>query len=171
MQKMKGLLVVLLVVAVVVAYFVIGNNAVVFEDTNGPDDMSLAILTEEDILSRGAGMAVSGPRTKEHKGTFLGLDMTSGTKYDQDAFSGVYVVEEWDFLLASDLFFTLYDFEVTGGNFRMCVVSEDAILADLQPGELCEFRMDDLPRGKYALVIAGESAAFSFTSFDFEEDI
>ena len=169
MKKGKLLLIVLVAAILGVAYSFLGQNALVIADTNGSADSSLAVLTEADILSRGKGTVVSGPKTKESTGNLFGLDFSSGIKYYSDDFSGVYVIAEWNYLAKSDAVFTLYDFQVTGGNFRMCFVSETEILATIQPGDQCEFRMDDLPRGSYALVVAGESAAFEFTSFDFEE--
>ena len=157
------------------AYFFMGSRAVDIEDTNGPEDMSLAVLTEADIINRGKGTIVGGPKTKEHKGHFLGVNVSSGTRYFQDDFSGVYVLQQWDILWATDLYFTLYDFQVTGGNFQMYMLYEDEIIATIQPGAECTFHvnevMEKVESGKYYLVIAGESAAFEFTSFDLEDEV
>ena len=166
MKGIKSILLAIAVIGVVVAWFVMGKNAVVFEDTNGPEDTSLAIITEEDILAKGAGTVVAGPRTKERKGSIFGVNITSGVEYFSEDFSGVYVLKEWDFLSKAYIQFDLYDFQVTGGNFRMCVISENGIVQDIQPGELVEVRLQDMDRGKYAVVIAGESAAFTFTSYE-----
>lgn len=170
MKPLKMGVFVLVVVAFAVIYFLMGQNAVVYEDTNGSEDSSLAIITEEEILSRGAGTMVSGPKTKEHKGEMFGIQMSSGVKFYSDNFSGVYVIEDWNYLTKSDVYFTMYDFEVTAGNFKMYYISETEILGTIEPcgkGQQSELILKDLPKGKYALVIAGESAAFEFTSFEF----
>ena len=149
-------------VAVVLAWFFMSKNAIVIEDTNGAADTSLAVLTDEDIVNMGAGTIVKEPQTKERKGSLFGLNFTSGTEFYSDDFSGVTMLNQWDFMLNGSIYFDLYDFEVTGGNFRMCIVYEkEEIVADIQPGELVEVRMNDLKNGKYSVVIAGESAAFS----------
>jgi hypothetical protein len=58
------------------------------------------------------------------------------------------------------------DFTVTGGNFRMVVVNEDRIIADIEPGTQ-QILLEGV-KGRVALRIAGESAAYSFSMTEFE---
>ena len=67
----------------------------------------------------------------------------------------------------------LYGYEITGGNFRMCVVHEGEIIAEVEPTEdgYVSFVMDDVEPGVYDLYIAGESAAFEFMSTDVDDEV
>ena len=75
--------------------------------------------------------------------------------------------------MAGDLVFDLYGYEVTAGNFKMCVVHDGEIIAEVEPTEdgFVYFVMDDVDPGVYDLYIAGESAAFEFMSTDFDDEI
>ena len=51
---------------------------------------------------------------------------------------------------------------VNGGNFRMCIVNDGKIIADVESGMFATCELSDL-NGSFELVIAGESADFEFT--------
>ena len=172
MEKDKTLLIVFGTMAILFAiwFFLGGTKAEHIEDTNGPDDYSLAVITEEDIFAKGVKTAKGGPKTKTSKGQLFGLSVSSGTTYFAEKFSGQYIIEEWNFWGKSDLVFNIYNYEVAGGNFKMYFASEDKILETIEPGAEIYFEKYDLEPGYYQLIIVGESAEFSFTSFDFDEE-
>ena len=173
MSRLKDKLFVLVIVVLVAGGFIFSKiNAMDhIEDTNGPDDYSLAVITEEQIVSTGRKQSVGGPHTSRSKTTFLGITTTSGTTYFSDRFSGIWLLDTWN-ILTGDLVFNLYGYEVTGGNFQMCVVHDGQIVAAVEPTEdgHVYFVMDDVEPGVYDLYIAGESAAFEFMSTDFDEE-
>ena len=55
------------------------------EDTNGPDDYSLAVITDEDITAKGGKKCVGGPNTSRSKTTLFGITTTSGTSVTVNA--------------------------------------------------------------------------------------
>ena len=133
-------------------------------DTNGAENYSLAVLTEEKIVNIGERLSLGGPNTKETK-AMLGLGGTKTTWYSKE-YSGVSCIATWNLMWNSDLWFTIYDFEVTAGNFLMCIVHDGQIIAEIEPADgSIDFCMENVEDGTYELVIAGESAAFSFSAF------
>ena len=56
----------------------------------------------------------------------------------------------------------LTNFHVNAGNFKMCLVNEGEIVATVEPGLFATCRLENL-NGTFQLVIAGESADFTFT--------
>lgn len=167
MRRIKKLLGCVFAIAIVCAgiYFVVTGEKLEehIPDTNGPDNYALEVVTEEQIVT--AGQRVSkGWQSTTSKKTLLGLGDTL-TVYSCKEFSGVSVVADWDLLFDGDLFFDLYDFEVTKGNFLMCIVHDDQIVATIEPGQgTISCWLSDVEAGYYELVIAGESAAYSFAA-------
>lgn len=174
MRRLKDFLVKVFIVAAVVVSLILcfTNKMEHIEDTNGPDDMSLAVITEADILEADMG-SVGGPHTEVTRRKFLGITTTSQTTYFSKQYSGIYLLDSWNLFANSDLFFNLYDFEVTGGNFLMCVVHDDQIIATVEPTQKgdVQFLLEDVEDGAYYLYVVGESAAFEFQSSDFENEV
>ena len=130
------------------------------------------MITDEEIAAEGRKACVGGPNTSRNKTTFLGVTSTGGTTYFSDKFSGIWLLDTWN-IMTGDLFFDLYGYEVTGGNFQMCIVHDGEVIATIEPtadGDVY-FVMEDVEPGIYDLYIAGESAAFEFMSHDFDDEI
>ena len=165
----KKIIAIMLVMVFVFSFTACG---VEIADTNGPDDYSLAVITDDEIAAKGRKVRVGGPDTSRSKTTFLGVTTTSGTTYFSDCFSGIRLLDSWN-IISGDLFFNLYGYEVTGGNFQMCIVHDGQVIATIEPtadGDVY-FVMNDVDPGVYDLYIAGESAAFEFMSTDFDDEV
>ena len=174
MRRLKDALFVIFILVALAGGFIYSQIDAMeqIEDTNGPDDYSLAVITDAQIAAEGKKTCVGGPNTSRNKTTFLGLTSTSGTTYFSDQFSGIRLLETWN-IMGGDLFFNLYGYRVTGGNFKMCIVHEGAVIATVEPtadGDVA-FVMKDVEPGVYDLYIAGESAAFEFMSHDFDDEL
>ena len=174
MRRLKDKLVVIFILVALVGGFVFSqiNGMEHIEDINGPDDYSLAVITDEEIAAKGKKVCVGGPNTSRSKTTFLGITSTSGTTYSAKQFSGIWLLDTWN-IMTGDLFFDLYGYEVTGGNFKMCIVHEGEVIATVEPSAdgMVNFVMYDVEPGVYDLYIAGESAAFEFMSTDFDDEV
>ena len=174
MRRLKDKLVVIFILAALVGGFVFSqiNGMEHIEDINSPDDYSLAVITNEEIAADDRKTCVGGPNTSRNKTTFLGITSTSGTTYFSKQFSGIWLLDTWN-IMTGDLFFDLYGYEVTGGNFQMCIVHEGEVIATVEPTAdgMVNFVMYDVEPGVYDLYIAGESAAFEFMSTDFDDEI
>lgn len=174
MKRLKDRLMVIVILVALVGGFIYSQIDAMehIEDTNGPDDYSLAVITDEEIAAKGRKVCVGGPDTSRSKTTFLGVTTTSGTTYFSDCFSGIRLLDSWN-IISGDLFFNLYGYEVTGGNFQMCIVHDGQVIATIEPtadGDVY-FVMNDVDPGVYDLYIAGESAAFEFMSTDFDDEV
>lgn len=172
MKKLKDRLFAIAIVIAVIGGFIYANVTGIdhIEDTNGPDDYSLATITAEEIVGTGVKRARGGPHTKESKTHFMGITSSSGTTFYSKEFSGIHLVETWNLFWNSDLALNFYEYEVTGGNFMMCLVHDGEIVATIEPSEdgHVYFEMRDLEDGTYDLYLVGESAAFSFVTHDFD---
>ena len=155
MRQLKKLLFGLIFVVVlgVFAYTMIfGEKIEHIEDTNGPDNYALAVITDEDIVKQEMGALNVG----------LSKDaLATGVTCSSSKFTGVYRVFQTNFLFNSDFRMDLLNFHVNGGNFRMCLVNNGKIIAEVEPGMATETILHDL-NGSFELVIAGESADFTF---------
>lgn len=122
------------------------------EDTNGPDDYSLTTITDENIIKRDIGS----------RNLHIGTDSFSDSvTISSGKFTGVYQVFETSFLFDSDFTMDLLSFQISSGNFKMCIVNNGEIIATVEPGISPTCHLEDL-NGDFALVIAGESADFAF---------
>ena len=135
------------------------------EDTNGADNYALQVITDQNIIKQDMGM-VGG--IKIHRNV-IGDGITISSK----DFSGVYEVLWNNYVLPSDFCLELTNLIVTSGNFRAVIVNEDKIVGEL------EFNSEDSPfidywledvTGTVELVLAGESAAFSFSMMKSDYD-
>lgn len=133
------------------------------EDTNGPDDVSLQTITQDQIIHRSIG-SVGGPAISTS--TLAGDAVTISAK----KFTGVYEILYDNYWLPSDFEVDLISFEVYGGNFQLVVVHEEEIVAVLEPGTFVHYRMDDI-KGYVSLRLVGESAAFKITMSGYDYDM
>ena len=146
-----GILLAVVLVVIAVIWF-LGDDLEHIEDTNGPDDYTLTTITDQQIIDRSTGCL--NVKTK----TGLLSDMV---EFSSDKFTGVYEIMYNNYIGSVDVLLNLYDFTVTSGNFKMCVVNEEEIVAVLEPDDMVEYLLEDVS-GTVRLVIAGESAEFSF---------
>ena len=152
---MKRIFALLLTLALALSLTACGS--VKIEDTNGPDNFALNTITDQNILNLDLPSGGYGTKTS-------GLLSKTVTHSGKD-FSGVVEVL-WTDMIAGDFVLDLMDYTVTGGNFRMVVVNEDRIIADIEPGTQ-QILLEGV-KGRVALRIAGESAAYSFSMTEFE---
>lgn len=143
-------------VAVAVIWFM-GSGLEHIEDVNGADDTSLTTITDQQIIDQSIGALNVGTQT----GFINGMVEISSKK-----FTGVYEVLYNNYIGPSDFVLELSDFTVSGGNFKMCVVHDGEIVAVLEPDAFVEYTLENIS-GTVALVIAGESAEFSFEMTEF----
>ena len=152
---MKRVFALLLTLALALSLTACGSIKI--EDTNGPDNFALNTITDQNILkldlpSGGNGIRISG---------LLGKT----AEFSSKDFSGVVEIL-WTDMIAGDFVLDLLSYEVTGGNFRMVVINEDKIIADIEPGTT-QILLEGV-KGRISLRIAGESAAYSFSMSEFE---
>jgi len=146
-----------IIIAVVVigfgGYTLLTSDLEHIEDANGPDNIALTTITDEDIIRQEMGCMNLQMST--------GL-LNDGVTFKSDKFTGVYRVFTTNFFLDSDFLMDVAGFHVNSGNFRMALVYNDEIAATVEPDMFASCRLDDL-NGSFSLVIAGESADFEFT--------
>lgn len=105
--------------------FLTGNPEHI-EDTNGPDNYALTTITDENIVNMDVG-ALGGPiKSKD----IIGGDVFA---FSAEEFTGVYEILYDNFIGPSDFDLNLTNYEITGGNFRLVVVHNDEIVAELEP--------------------------------------
>ena len=149
-NKLFGWIIAVIVVAGAVWGFW-GVDIGPIEDINGPDDYSLNTITEENIIER--DIAATG--FKKSDGFF-----SDGITFSADAFSGVSEIMCTTMLFDSDFSLDVTNFEINSGNFMIAVVNDGEIVAVIDPeNPSCDLK--DV-NGALSLVIAGESADFSF---------
>ena len=140
------------------------------EDANGAEDFSLATLTEADLLASKLTCTGGPNRTTGRISLPGGWELSGGVKLDSDKFSGVADILWADYILPSDFNLRLNHFSVTEGNFRMVVINEGKIIAEVQPGEDIDLLIEDIT-GYTVVRIAGESAAFSIVMTELQYDL
>lgn len=131
----------------------LGSDLEHIEDTNGAEDYSLAVITEEDIIKQEMGALNIKMST--------GL-LNDGITFSSKKFTGVYQIFVTNFFFDSDFRMDVTGFYVNGGNFQMSLVNNDELVAVVEPDMFAECQLSDL-NGSFSLVIAGESADFEFT--------
>ena len=160
-EKMKKILFGIMGVAVIVVcvFSFLTSDLEHIEDTNGPDDISLTTITDQDII--------------EHKMGSMGLrkstnNLNNTIRFSSDKFTGVYEIMWTNIVFSTGLRIDWMDYEVNGGNFEMVVLVDGQIAAVAEPG------VDHVElgavKGDVSLVIAGESADFSFRMFQHDYD-
>lgn len=152
----KKILYAILGIAVLVVCIIwfINDDFTHIEDTNGADNYSLQTITDEDIVKR--EMASMGAGTKTDS-------LTNTETHFSNKFSGVTAIYTDNIIFSSgEITFTVNHAEVTKGNFKIVLVVDDEIVHEFKLNELTQsFTLEDV-KGEIALVIAGESAAYSF---------
>lgn len=158
--KNKLFVPVILVVVIIGVIMLFNSDLEHIEDTNGADNFALQTITDEDIAKIEMGALNVSTSTNT---------VTNMTEISSKKFTGVYEVLYINLLGKSDFLLDLYDFKVNGGNFKMAVVHDGKIVKTITEENYEETLIEDI-NGTVSLVIAGESADFSFkmTSFDYD---
>ena len=157
-SKLPNWAVIPIVLVLVIGFFFLPKMEHI-EDANGADDHSLAALTDEDILADSL-TCVGGPnRSTGQLNLPGGWSISDGVELSAKKFSGVTDILWADYVLPSDLSLSLDHFSVTEGNFRMMVINDGEIIAEIQPGDNVNVLIEDIT-GYTTVRIAGESAAF-----------
>lgn len=146
--------------ALLVLVFAFGLTAcgVEIADNNGPDDYSLATITEENIINQdlGASSYTMSPGSEDDK------YMTELTKFKAKEFSGVAQLYMTNYIGKSDVAVDVSNLTVNSGNFALMVLLDGEIVHEFKHGELMEtFEMKDI-NGTFEIVMAGETANFKF---------
>lgn len=159
-KKSFPTILIVLIAAVIAAVWLMMPGIDPIEDVNGPDDTSLATLTEADILSD--SIADKGSRTIYRGSIDLpnGWSIGSGVKISSDELSGVTEILWANYILPSDFYLEVSMFAVEAGNARLYIVNNDQIVAVLEPGEDMTCLLEDLT-GRTAVRLATESADFT----------
>lgn len=161
-NKLNKPLGIILAVALIVATVVwfMGDDLEHIEDTNGADNYELTTITDEQIVDKSVGSL----NVKTETGALNGMVTVSS-----DKFTGVYEVMYNNYVGSSDCMIQLYDFTVSSGNFKMVVVHDGEIVATLEPDSTTSYSLENIS-GTVSLIIAGESAEFSFSMAETDYD-
>ena len=162
MKKIKNkLFIPVILVAVIIAAFMLFNTDLEhIEDTNGADNFDLQTITDENIINQDVGALNVGTKTNT---------ITNMVEVESKKFTGVHEVLYINLLGKSDFLLNIYDFKVNSGNFKMVVVHDGKIVKTITEENYEETLLEDI-NGTVSLVIAGESADFSFKMTKFEYD-
>ena len=135
------------------------------EDTNGADNFILQVITDQNIIKQDMGM-VGGIKTHRD---IIGAGITISS----DGFTGIHQVLYDNYVLPSDFHLELTNLTVTGGNFKAVIVHDDKIVEELEfnseDDPFIDYWLEDVT-GKVELILAGESAAFSFSMMESDYD-
>ena len=167
--KLPGWAVLPIILVLVIGFFFLPKMEHI-EDTNGPDDYTLSTLTDADILAQKLTCTGGPNRSTGRISLPGGWELSDGVKLYSDEFSGVADLLWADYILPSDFQLTLDRFTVEGGNFRMVVVNNGQIIAEIQPGDDVQLHIEGLT-GPTFVRIAGESAAFTIAMTEFQYDL
>lgn len=158
--KSKLFVPVILIVVIIAGIMLFNTDLEHIEDTNGADNFELQTITDEDIAKIEMGSLNVGVSTN---------NITNMNEISSSKFTGVHEVLYTNLIGKSDFLLNIYDFQVNGGNFKMAVVHDGEIVHTITPENAEEFLLEDIS-GTVSLVIAGESADFSFKMAKFEYD-
>ncbi len=166
-QKLKKVLLVagVAVFIAVALLWIFGSGLKHIEDTNGPDNYALTTITDQDIIQNKMG-ALTPVTVRE---ALIG----DAKHFESNKFTGVSELLYNNYVLPSDVVFSINTLSVTEGNFRMVVVHDGKIVAEIKPNSeelIQEVRLENVT-GYVSVRIAGESAAYSFqmSPLDYEE--
>lgn len=158
--KNKLFVPVIIVVVIIGAVMLFNSDLKHIEDTNGAENFELQTITDEDIAKIEMGSLNVGTSKNS---------ITNMTEISSSKFTGIYEVLYTNLIGKSDFLLNIYDFQVNGGNFKMAVVHDGKIVKTLTEENYEETLLEDI-NGTVSLVIAGESADFSFKMTTFEYD-
>ena len=154
-KRLYGILAVVVVVVCLVSFLTSGLEHI--EDTNGDGDRSLTMITDQDIIERKMGSMGLRKSTNNLNNTIC---------FSSNKFTGVYEIMWTNVIFSSGLRIDWMNYEVNAGNFKMVVLVDGQIAAVAEPGVDC-VELGEV-KGDVSLVIAGESANFSFEMFQSE---
>ena len=95
------------------------------EDINGHNNYALNTITRHDIIND--KIPGKNLKQKKSKSSLLGIESNTVTFFS-DIFSGVEEICYTDYILPSDLYLDIYDFQVTSGNFEIVIVNKGKII-------------------------------------------
>ena len=168
-KQLPGWAVIAILVVLIIGFFFLPKMDHI-DDTNGPDDITLSTLTEEDIFAKTLS-CTGGPNMATGRITLPGgWEISKGVKLYADKFSGVADILWADYILPSDFSLDLDHFSVEGGNFRMMVINEGKIIAEIEPGDDISLLIENITGPTYVR-IAGESAAFTIAMTEMQYDL
>ncbi len=151
-KKIIPLVCAVVLVAVCVVLF-LKDGMEHIEDTNGPDDFTLQVITDDNIRKMDMGALNVGKST-----SFLTGETVT---YSSEKFTGVYEVFSQN-IITNRYEITVNHARVDAGNFKMVLLVDDEIVHEFALNELTQtFVLEDV-RGTVSLRIAGESADFQF---------
>lgn len=155
MKRKGNLLWCLVAVAMiaVAAVWMMGDDLEHIEDTNGTDNYALQTITDENIVKGDVGAL----NLRKHTSP-----LNDSITFSSDRFTGVAEIMLTNFVLPSDFDLEVTGFHVNSGNFKMAVVHDEAIVAVIEPDLFASCYLEDVT-GTVSLVIAGESADFTFS--------
>ncbi len=160
-KMLWGIFAVVLVIVGIVWF--VNDDLEHIEDTNGADDYSLTTITDDQIINKSMGSM--GFSKTERKSL-----LSNGTvEFSSKKFTGVYEVFYSNYIGKADFELHLDNFVVNEGNFKMVVVNDNKIVATIEPGTTIDYRLEDVT-GTVSLIVAGESANFTFSMSKFDYD-
>lgn len=152
LKKILAPVAAVVLIAVAVILFM-GNDLEHIEDTNGPDDFTLQVITDENIQNLDVGALNVGQHSD-----LLGGDTVT---YTSKKFTGVYEVFHEN-IITNRYEITVNHARVDAGNFKMVLCVNDEIVHEFKLNELTQTYVLENVRGTISLRIAGESADFQF---------
>lgn len=166
MEKIKKKMPLICAVVAVVLFLVTMNwDLKHIEDTNGPDNYALTTITNGDVLKN--KMGALNPYGKRNAMIGDGIVISS------NKFTGVTELFYNNFFGKSDVSLDLSSFAVKEGNLELFVVHEGEIIERRIPDEYGSLDANILLRdidGRVSIMIAGESADYSFSLSPIEYD-
>ena len=154
-----GCLTMILFVVIFVVVFIWASKTGIehVADTNGTEDMSLAVITDMDIVNMNYGSR--------------GFSKTEGmlnVKFSSKQFTGVTELFYNNYVGSNNtVVLNFSEFTVTEGNFVLVVVNEGKILAKIEPGDALEYTFENIS-GVFSVRVAGESAAYTIRMDNYE---
>ncbi len=154
MQNLKKILPALfaIVLIVVAVFWFMSSDLKHIEDTNGPNDFSLQVITDENIEKRDIGSLNVGQSKTLFSDTLT---------YSSNCFTGVYEVFMTN-IITNRYEITVNHARVNKGNFKMVLCLDDEIVHEFTLNELSQTFVLENVKGTISLRIAGESADFQF---------
>ena len=167
MQKFRKGLIPIAVVSMVaiVVFLLMKTDLKHIEDTNGPDNRKPVTITDADIIDMKMGAL--------NPGSVNEMLVGSGLSFSSNRFTGVHEILYANYVLPSDFDVSISTLSVSSGNFRMVVVHDGKIVAEIAPDSeelIANVRLENIT-GTVSLRIVGESADYSFqmSSMDYDE--
>ena len=167
MQKFRKGLIPIAVVSMVaiIVFLLMKTDLKHIEDTNGPDNRKPVTITDADIIDMKMGAL--------NPGSVNEMLVGSGLCFSSNKFTGVHEILYANYVLPSDFDVSISTLSVSSGNFRMVVVHDGKIVAEIAPDSeelIANVRLENIT-GTVSLRIVGESADYSFqmSSMDYDE--